>query len=102
MKSSDFLPPLPPSDTDIENGFTVRKFVKTGGTVIEVRSLGKFSGMEDVETFEIKWRIQGPDFDVHNDSGARIESGVIDTNRRVLERTPEVREAALPLDKYRA
>ena len=37
------------------------------------------------ELVEIPWKIKGPEFDVYNESGILLESGIVNTNERIVE-----------------
>jgi hypothetical protein len=79
----------PPTRTDYEAGFFVRYFARQKNTsrIFEVseQEFEVLGGNRFLITFSLPWKISGPRKDVFNDAGFPIETGVEDTNRRVLE-----------------
>lgn len=81
--------PPGPTSRDYDRGFFERFFVRKRGTsqITEVSETEyqKFTGSKYFVRFSLKWKISGPRHDVFNDAGYPIETGVEDTNNRILE-----------------
>lgn len=80
-----------PTESDYDRGFFRRFFVRKRGTaeIFEVSEseYSEFSNSRYFVRFSLKWKISGPRNDVFNDAGYPIETGVEDTNRRILDQT---------------
>ena len=78
-----------PTERDYERGFFERYFVrrKNSGRIFEITEseFTSFSRSSNFVRFSLKWKISGPRHDVFNDAGYPIETGVEDTNKRILE-----------------
>lgn len=101
LKAGDERPNLPPekfpgtqsapepTGRDYERGHFERFFVRKRGTaeITEVSEdeFREFSESRYFVRFSLNWKISGPRNDVFNDAGYPIETGVEDTNLRVLE-----------------
>lgn len=83
--------PPEPTDRDYERGYFERFFVRRRGTanIFEVSEgeWRQFSDSQYFVQFSLNWMISGPRHDVFNDEGYPIQTGVEDTNRRVIEQT---------------
>mgnify|MGYP007025105460 CR=1 FL=1 len=82
-----------PTQRDYERGFFERYFVRKLNTskITEVsrQEYRKFEGSTNFVRFSIKWKVSGPRHDVFNDAGYPIETGVEDTNLRIIENTDQ-------------
>jgi hypothetical protein len=82
-----------PTEKDYERGFYERFFVRKRGTAqiteVSETEYKKFTGSKYFVRFSLKWKISGPRSDVFNDAGYPVETGVEDTNLRVLDQTDE-------------
>lgn len=82
-----------PTEKDYERGFYERYFVRKIGTaqITEVSQVEyqKFTGSKYFVRFSLKWKISGPRQDVYNDAGYPLETGVEDTNLRILEQVDQ-------------
>lgn len=85
--------PPKPKDRDYDHGVFERFFVRKRGTsdIIEISEdeYKNFSDSRYFIRFSIKWKISGPRHDVFNSEGYPIETGVEDTNRRIVEQTDQ-------------
>lgn len=85
--------PPKPTQKDYERGVFQRFFVRKKGTgnVIEVSQSDyrEFDGSRYFIRFSLKWKVSGPRHDVFNSAGYPIETGVEDTNRRIVEQTDQ-------------
>lgn len=82
-----------PTRRDYNRGFFERFFVRRRNTseITEV-SESEYQRFEDSTNFvrfSLKWKISGPRHDVFNDEGYPIETGVEDTNLRIIENTDQ-------------
>lgn len=85
--------PPKPRDKDYDRGVFERFFVRKRGTA-EISELTKdkyknFSNSRYFIRFSLKWKVSGPRHDVFNSEGYPIETGVEDTNRRIVEQTDQ-------------
>lgn len=82
-----------PTQRDYDRGHFERFFVRKQGTseIYEVSEdeYSNFSDSRFFVRFSLNWKISGPRHDVFNDAGYPIETGVEDTNRRILDQTDQ-------------
>lgn len=80
-----------PTQKDYDRGFFDRYFLRQRNTdrIFEVSEseYKKFSNSKYFVRFSLKWKISGPRHDVFNDAGYPVETGVEDTNLRILEQS---------------
>lgn len=85
--------PPGPTDKDYENGHFTRYFLRRTGTsrIYELSRNGwrAYDGSSKFIRFSLKWKISGPRNDVFNDAGYPVETGVEDTNLRIIEQTDQ-------------
>ena len=81
------------TNKDIVIGYTIRYFAYkvNDGNLIElnkesISKVGTTNGMSNViwKTFKLKWKVNGPDFDILDNMGNIKESGIVDTNKRTV------------------
>ena len=89
--SRGFVPE--PTQRDYDRGHIERYFLRKVRTsdVIEVsqEQFEEFANSDYFISFSLQWKISGPRHDVFNDAGFPIETGVEDTNERILEQTEQ-------------
>jgi len=85
--------PPKPTEKDYERGVFQRFFVRKKGTgnIIEIteNDYREFSDSRYFVRFSLKWKVSGPRHDVFNSAGYPIETGVEDTNIRIVEQTDQ-------------
>ena len=82
-----------PTSRDYERGGFKRFFIRKRGTAqiseITEDEYKSFSESRYFIRFSLKWKISGPRHDVFNSEGYPIETGVEDTNRRIVKQTDQ-------------
>ncbi len=85
--------PPKPTSRDYERGVFKRFFIRKRGTAqiseITEDEYKSFSESRYFIRFSLKWKISGPRHDVFNSEGYPIETGVEDTNRRIVKQTDQ-------------
>lgn len=89
-----------PTERDYRRGFFTRYFAmeRNPGTIIwEIdekqylshSSVGIGINSKFYKVFSFRWKISGPEFDIHNKNGYPISNGVRNTNERTLSMMEE-------------
>lgn len=85
--------PPKPTQRDYDRGHFKRYFVRrmqtSDITEVSKRDYQRFEDSTVFVRFSLKWKISGPRHDVFNDAGYPVETGVEDTNLRIIENTDQ-------------
>jgi hypothetical protein len=88
-----------PTATDYARGFFYRYFLKKGNRIQDIIECSRETYREYESTrgaqtstayqaFDIFWKLTGPEKDIR--TGKYVTAGILDTNRRIVERTDKV------------